>query len=209
MENRTTVPNIDVPNHPLGFLESLARSEPIRSFTLVSYDRRLVEYASNAERDRFVVLAPDIVSRGVEIIKEQAKLGLDVVVSSRVETKRATQHIPMIDFSIPADSISAKDLATRFSKIFAAVTEQYLRGFVFFRSGRSYHAYLPRTVTEDRWREFMLKLLTLPPLPGTGGAPVPDFRWIGHCLLRGFSALRLSAVNEHYLHEPVLVSAVK
>jgi len=55
-------------------------------------------------------------------------------------------------------------------------------------------------MTTEQWRHFMATLLILPPLAGK--TPVADSRWIGHRLMQGSGALRLTKVNERYLAIP-------
>ena len=201
---RTEKPVIDVPTHPLRFLERAfghARNKP-DFFQLVSYNVEDGAYGKTdmANREYFDVPAADIVRRGVEIIEASAAKGLDVVVSSKVKTQAGLYHMLLVDFAL--SDIRTVQNDTSWKDIFDRTMDWPWDSFSLYGSGRSFHGYGPDLVSEEVWRQFNAKLLTL---PGCDGEVVPDFRWIGHQLLRGRSALRLSAVDMHYLHEPKLV----
>ena len=203
----------DDKNHPLYFLARLAQRTPaIAAFELISYsigpDAGYGRSPENFGKDstRFSVQASDILSEGIKIIQGEGAKGLDVVVSSRVQTVvRAGPgpHLPLIDFSLDKEihSINALIADDFFCGAFQATMGCHLQDFTYFSSGRSYHGYGSVLMYDVEWTNFMLNLLTL---PGYQGEVVPDFRWIGFRLKAGFSALRLSAVNRHYLQLPTL-----
>lgn len=209
---RTEKPKIDVATHPLGFLAKLAKKIPnITGFNLVSYDRLENNYNSTdiADRKLYHCPASNIVEAGTETINKAASEGLDTVLKSIVHTSGIElPQLPMIDFKIESNQYHIKALLDDdafcygFWKATGMVFEDE---FTIFSSGRSYHGYGSRLLSNEEWRMFMYKLLTL---PGTAHGLVDsviDFKWIGHRLIAGHSALRLSAVDRHYLHEPILV----
>ncbi|MGC1520222.1 MAG: hypothetical protein WA803_01670, partial [Steroidobacteraceae bacterium] len=71
--------------------------------------------------------------------------------------------------------------------------------FLYFDSGRSFHAYGLQLISPGEWREFMAKLLLLN-LPE--GEHLIDARWVGHRLVAGYGALRWSANSDFYLQVP-------
>lgn len=216
---RTSAPILDPRSHPLYFLQMVAKECPtLRSFELISYDVNDGHYGDTATADKETheVDASAIVEVGSEIIREAAKDNLDVVVSSRVTMKDDNEvyHMPMFDLSVPK-ILSYQNLHQDevFLNAFAIATGmEFQENFALFESGRSYHAYgMFRSkytlLGEQRWCDFMMQLLTLPGLHDSIPAveSVADFRWIGHRMLKGFAALRLSAVDKHYLQEPAMV----
>ncbi|MDP2308943.1 MAG: hypothetical protein Q8P18_23170 [Pseudomonadota bacterium] len=71
-----------------------------------------------------------------------------------------------------------------------------------YDSGRSYHGYVVRLVDDADWVAFMGRLLLANHLEEPA---VTDWRWIGHRLLKGYSALRWSCNTSYYRHAPVLL----
>src|SRR2546425_7578841 len=116
---------------------------------------------------------------------------------SRVEYKGVGFHIPMIDFvNRPAHS-ALHELGS----VLAA--EMGLNGnFVFFETGQSFHGYFPDLVAEHAWPKYLGRLLIL---NEADRLPAIDTRWVGHALVRGFSALRWSHNTNRYRGMPRLV----
>ncbi len=101
-------------------------------------------------------------------------------------------HIPMIDFEHP-------DLQTCLNRCVKVLGIDELSRYIFFRSGRSYHAYQARLISSNCWYAQMGKLLLV---NARGGEPVIDARWIGHRLASGAAALRWTCNSGRYLTEP-------
>jgi hypothetical protein len=68
-----------------------------------------------------------------------------------------------------------------------------------FETGRSFHGYMPAVIEESVWPKYLGRLLTS---NETDRTPIIDTRWIGHALVRGFSALRWSHNTSRYLQMP-------
>jgi hypothetical protein len=67
-----------------------------------------------------------------------------------------------------------------------------------------FHTALPA----DQWHRFLGRILLWTP-PISNAAPVPvDARWVGHSLVQGFSALRLTKHTANYLQPPILACEV-
>jgi hypothetical protein len=117
---------------------------------------------------------------------------------SWVEWNGAGYHIPMIDFV----SSSPDAVLLQISGVVSRISG--LRGeFLFFETGRSFHAYFPDLIPESRWPVYLEQLLDLNrkcPLP------VIDERWAGYSLKRGFCALRWSHNTRRYQAMPRLLS---
>jgi len=113
---------------------------------------------------------------------------------SLVESRGVPWHIPMIDFiGRPPDSL--------FCELDRILTgEMGLSGhLVVFETGRSFHGYFPDLVPERAWPKYLGRLLLL---NDHDGPAVIDARWIGHALVRGFTALRWSHNTNRYRAMP-------
>ena len=215
---RTDPFSVDLPTHPLTSLKNYVErcNGLLKSFNLYSYDWEDCLYGetqSNDQKEHFVVPANDIVPRGLEILEQCYKDGQDVVVSSTVDVTNPPGEyeqlqMPLIDFSVPSDLLSFRNVLNddTFCVAFFKATGLLLEDFDIYSSGRSYHGYYRGLINKKAWEKYMLSLLTLPGIPGADY--VPDCRWIGHRLLMGDGALRLTATHTHYLHQPKLVSPV-
>lgn len=100
-------------------------------------------------------------------------------VTSRVSLVGGEEaHIPMMDFSC---AVSAEN-----SAILVQLLQDLRNGNGFLlQSGRSYHYYGLRLLNESEWRIFLGKCLLM--------SGYSDDRYIGHQLVDGYCALRLSS----------------
>lgn len=119
---------------------------------------------------------------------------------SWVECKGIGFHIPMIDFIGQPDHSILCELSRML------VTEMGLNGhFVFFETGRSFHGYFPDLMPERTLPEYLGQLLLL---NEHARPPIIDTRWVGHALVRGFTALRWSHNTNRYKAMPRLASVL-
>lgn len=106
-------------------------------------------------------------------------------------------HIPMIDFvGRPAHSVlceASRSLAAEMG------IEAHL---IVFDTERSFHGYFPDLIPERAWPKYLGELLLL---NEDNRTPIIDTRWVGHGLMRGFTALRWSKNTNRYLAIPRLV----
>jgi len=116
----------------------------------------------------------------------------DLAIHSVINVDDKVLHIPMIDFGMK----NISDFSIPPIKKFI---EYWDMDFAIFSSGRSYHAYGNRLLPEKDWIKFMGSLLLL---NEPGGRKVIDTRWIGHRILAGYSALRLSCNALQYKSYP-------
>jgi hypothetical protein len=109
---------------------------------------------------------------------------------SWVESRGVGSHIPMIDFvGRPPHSVLHE-----LGRMLAA--EMGLSGhLVLFETGRSFHGYFPDLIPEHAWPKYLSQLLRL---NEHEGSPIIDTRWVGHALVRGFTALRWSHNTNRY-----------
>jgi hypothetical protein len=99
------------------------------------------------------------------------------------------RQIPMMDFRCDATDAGLKTLV-------AAMTKIDMRGFI-LKSGRSYHFYGTRLLDEPQWQDFLGQSLLL--------GDLADWRYVGHCLVRGICTLRISA-HPHLRSVPTVVA---
>lgn len=189
--------------HPLIALDKIINSLPATQleFRFLAYSYKDGDYADEKNyewHEEACFNGLEITSRCYELdqfFKKAAEKGRDVVVCSDVTVGGAEGwHIPLIDFACNPkyNEIGRRDdikCPLRFKEL------------VFFNSGRSMHAYGIELLKTDDWVKFMGRCL----LMNFQDFEIADTRWIGWCLDRGFSALRLSCQNEKYKQLPQLM----
>ncbi len=131
----------------------------------------------------------EVVLRGREILggqfdPRQYLTSADHVISicSRVQTNGGLFHMAMMNLH-PEPGVEYQDLRA----ILRLVTDD-MAGYV-LRSGRYFHFYGVALLSESDWHRFLAQFL----MPSVIVSP----RYIGHCLYRGYTALRLT-VNREY-----------
>lgn len=121
----------------------------------------------------------------------------EAAINSRLYLDGKIRYIPMVDAVI-----ESLDEIEGIIKVFKNYSDKPL---YIFSSGRSYHIYTLKLITVRDWMKFNGELLLLNP-PGT--EKVIDSRWIGHSLVQGFGALRLTCNSHYYLETPELVKII-
>lgn len=148
------------------------------------------------ERYVFSVAASELdSSRIVEIVNALPE-DRELAFHSRVSLNGQAFHIPMVDMHTAAKA--------QLQKLSAVVRKDIFETFYWFDSGRSFHGYGLRLLSNDEWVSFMGSLL-LANLPGL--TAIVDPRWVGHRLMAGYSALRWTKNTSQYLQLPKLVSS--
>lgn len=122
----------------------------------------------------------------VNNLNSQEELGIH----SSISKQYIKYHMPLIDFSASSDD-------HLFEKM-SHLQETFNYDIYLFKTGRSYHAYLDALMTEREWKRFLGHLLLLNNI----NENFVDSRWVGHSLIQGFSALRLSCNTPLYLEYP-------
>jgi hypothetical protein len=137
-----------------------------------------VVHAPNESDLRFEQPADDIQqgsARLIAALRPSEVLGI----CSRVELQDGTvAHIPMLDFRCDAETTPMDEVLS----LLRALGES--RGIV-LSSGRSFHYYGLRPLSECAWRAFTSRALL--------AAPIVDSRYVAHRLLEGMATLRLTA----------------
>lgn len=117
----------------------------------------------------------------------------ELAVHSRVIVNGQYYHIPMIDFGSKGSTPSASETIKELCKYWSM-------SFSLYESGRSFHGYGNRLLTNEQWLQFMGSLLLL---NKPSGYKLIDERWVGHRIMGGYSALRWSKNTSHYKRFPV------
>ena len=95
---------------------------------------------------------------------------------SKVKTRDGIFHIPLLDLDIPVD----EDGIQKIEEVSFGLKIEH--GAV-LNSGRSYHFWGLKLLSEEKWRKFMYQALLLDRI---------DRRWVGHRLIDGQANLRIS-----------------
>jgi hypothetical protein len=101
-------------------------------------------------------------------------------------------HIPLIDLRVPAGTRAQHQLE-------CALAQMRLPGVV-LKSGRSFHVYGCRLMSQPQWLDFIATFLLLDDMV--------DWRYVGHCLRRQMSTLRIYGKKQLHLREPKVVACV-
>jgi hypothetical protein len=102
-------------------------------------------------------------------------------------------HIPLLDFQCAK---SRKNL----NFLIAAMRRIDVNGGMILASANSYHFYGRSLLKQAEWHQFVGRCLLLDPLV--------DVRYLGHCLLDGFAALRISRQGQSPHGVPYVVATV-
>jgi len=188
-----------VEGHPSSVIEEIAaRHSAGLIFTYSRY--RVAPPGQQAAAPRTSVLRVAAHEVTPEWLAERfAELGShqEMAWHSWVESNDAVFHIPMIDF------VGRPPHALVFEASRMLTGEMGLSGhLVLFDTGRSFHGYFPDLIPEHAWPKYLGQLLRF---NEDEHRPMVDTRWIGHALVRGFSALRWSHNTNRYQAMPRLV----
>lgn len=123
----------------------------------------------------------------------------NIAVHSKVQVDGKAYHIPMIDFS----AISLRIVERTIQHL---CNDLNYPGMHVYASGRSFHAYGTGLLSPDKFVQFMGYLLLC---NSRGVSDVIDSRWIGHRLIGGYAALRLTNQAGHYLAVPQFVTHIR
>jgi hypothetical protein len=114
-------------------------------------------------------------------LRQQVATGAEdevLAFSSRVTLNgEISAHIPMLDFSARTDNSGSLKSAR-------AILKQLGHPGTLLTSGRSFHFYGQKLLSQDELAHFLGQALLF--------APLVDGRWVAHQLINGFCALRIS-----------------
>lgn len=119
----------------------------------------------------------------------------ELAINSLVKVDGNCLHLALIDFSYPR-------LEPYFLSNINTLQSVYGGTLYLYRSGRSFHGYQDLLLSEENWKSYLGHLLLLN--KGRATEEVADSRWVGHSLVQGFSALRISHRTDAYFQMPHL-----
>lgn len=183
----------DLARHPIQVIARLRQFIPPSSIFHLSY-YAYVPQALEDPRRHFAVEAAQL---GIELFQRllvETPNGMELAIHSNVSTLLGELHIPMVDLATPDEC--------EISKVVAVLPGELAKRMEWYKSGRSFHGYGYALVSRLAWEQMMGSLL-LANAPNSD--PIVDPRWIGHRLLAGYAALRLTRNTDHYLAYPKLV----
>lgn len=153
-------------------------------------------YVRDAAEDDRRLLAMRGGPLGYESAREllsQAMAGEELAIHSRVRVGGVDAHIPMLDLACP--QLGDYEMA-RLKKFLGAAMLASMR---FYFSGRSFHAYGSKLLAPEELEPFWGAAILA---NEQGKPPVVDARWVGHRMIAGYGALRLSARSDTSLCAP-------
>ncbi len=143
-------------------------------------DRLITEslFHPTASKSNIITVPRDRLATSLaSLIREKSHGEQTLGVCSLVNTKADDiAHIPMVDFHCPPSKGNLKLVKTCLRQIGQ-------RDGVILNSGRSYHYYGFKLLTQKEWIEFFGKCLLV--------SPIIDYRFIGHRLIDGWAVLRI------------------
>lgn len=179
-------------SHPYWHVRSIVQKTPqiaTLALSYYTYSRQSVDDI----RQTWQVSSSEFCNEAhIEAIQSETPRGQELALHSNVMlTTSERQHLVMVDMSTTARA--------HLDKLLVFLGDHFSQQIAWFSSGRSYHGYGERLLSETDWVKFMglLLLANKPRLE-----PTVDPRWIGHRLLAGYSALRWTLNTSHYLLLP-------
>ncbi|GAA2410985.1 primase 1D-like protein [Mycolicibacterium llatzerense] len=131
-------------------------------------------------------------------LRQGAYLGLPareiVSLSSRITTPNGSEHLPMLDFSVP-HSAGADDIAIE------VATTLGIAGGYLLRSGTSYHLLGDYLLTWDESTDLLARAQLL--------SPLIDHRWAAHQLIDRHCALRISTDDARHPITHTLIASTR
>jgi hypothetical protein len=185
-------------SHPYWHVRKIIEHEPIvQQITLSYYYYRPQSLVD--ERDVFSISRDAFLEpRKIEHLIEGCPSDHDLAIHSNVVCIDGnTRHIPMVDMSTGAKA--------HLKKLRFFLDRETYYGFAWFDSGRSFHGYGSRLISQSEWISYMGHLLLS---NQKDLKPTVDPRWIGHRLIAGYSTLRWSKNTEHYVRLPRLLEDI-
>lgn len=188
--------HMKINRHPILWVYDLLKSyydwEVLTSDTILSFSRyRYYPQSFKDEREVFELPLYNLDKSSLFDMLMDLDDTQELSLNSNIQTLNSKLHLPLIDFG----GKDSKLLESTF-KEFCTLWDM---NFQIYSSGRSYHAYGNKLLSESDWIKFMGSLLLIN-IPGS--SKIIDDRWIGHRILAGYSSLRWSKNTSHYKKYP-------
>lgn len=185
----------ELSHHPARLIEEFSKSLENEAQLELSYYKYHPQSLLD-ERRKVKIKAKSLCTSKVKDLLDNLRHDEELAFHSHVFTgARSKFHLPLIDFSGRLDLKSLEILQ-------GAIGTRPFESLALYDSGRSFHGYIMRPMSEREWVRFMgtMLLANLPNQP-----PVVDSRWIGHRLRAGYASLRWSKNTGHYRSVPSYV----
>ena len=186
------------PRHPIHYVQEILSSAP--QDTTCFYSTYLYKPQSLTDiRKEYTLKIEDLNYAWLDFNLSMLKENRELAFHSKVTISGATYHIPMIDLGGRSREIAN-------IPIIKELADSWKINFAIYSSGRSYHLYGNKLLTDSDWIKFMGSLLLLN-LPGK--SKLIDTRWIGHRLLAGYASLRWSNNTNQYKRYPIHIGGIE
>ncbi|MDM3560787.1 hypothetical protein O9363_11655 [Proteus vulgaris] len=162
------------------------------NFTLEFSKYIYIPQSLNDHRYLFNISALDLSEEKFDSLLNELETNVELALHSRVYINNSVYHIPMIDFRV-------KEMSTSTFSTLTELSQYWNVQFMLYSSGRSYHAYGNRLLTQNEWLQFMGSLLLI---NKPSEAKLIDERWVGHRIMGGYASLRWSNNSSHYKKYP-------
>lgn len=182
---------------PEHFLELISKQLPAGA----EFEFGLYQYIPKETRDyRYILRISGFnpLERIEDLFLDALKTSSDLAIHSKIYAKdQLIGHIPMIDL---VGTPSEQDLIN----IRMVFREFGIAGGSVFGSGRSFHIYGSTLISPTLLSVFFGRLLLLNDI----NHEIIDSRWIGHRLMAGYGALRLTKNSTQYLSKPKFITSL-
>lgn len=177
--------------HPVVLAPRLAEAFPNSELEFARYVY-IPQQVNPGERELFRVPVQDVTPAWLFNTVSRLKPDQELALQSRVFGPQGEMvHVGMLDMA-HGNGDPRPILRRGFGKKTA-------NEFIFYRSGRSFHAYLLTAMSQKEWWQYMGRLLVCDKVRGP---KIVDSRWVGHRLSEGYAALRWSCNTRQYHQYP-------
>lgn len=192
INNSGHIAGVKLSRHPVTWIaQTLAAWRDSNAYVEMS-KYQYVPQSFNDYRSTFFLPVSNVNENSLLELLMTLEADQELAMHSKVQIGSESYHIPMIDFGSKGTSPAA-------SETIKELCRYWNMAFSIYESGRSFHAYGNRLLTEEQWLQFMGSLLLL---NKPSGYKLIDERWVGHRIMGGYSALRWSKNTSHYKRFP-------
>lgn len=194
MFDNSKLEGLNYPRHPLNWLESFLMSSGFKDDnTFIHFSRYTHTPKQMFDQREFLSfpssrLSKEFLIEQLEMLRSDQELALH----SKVNTSKGIYHIPMADLGV-------KDFTQYDRGVLKKFMDFVGYDFNIYDSGRSFHMYGNKMIEPWQWHQFMGAILLL---NEPSGKRIIDARWVGHRLIAGYGALRLSLNTNQYKSYP-------
>lgn len=188
---------LQLSKHPIRFVKDLLsdydRATLLEVGVYCHHPQMIADFRENTD-----LRLSDLSDDWLKLVLSQLRNGHELAFHSTVQFSGQKKHIPMVDLGGRHDEFKNLPVLREFCRYWGM-------DFAVYASGRSFHLYGNRLLSDPDWVRFMggLLLLNIP-----GKSRLIDTRWVGHRLQGGSSALRWSNNSGFYKAYPKFVETL-